>query len=79
MFLPIIFVFIVGTPKHTPITKEAPNIPEINGTKTFFPKPLDDDELYVLDDEDSMSIECEDDDEDMDDLYGDIYLDDEEV
>jgi len=40
---------------------------------------LDDDELYVLDDEDSMSIESEDDDEDMDDLDGDIYLEDEEV
>jgi DNA-directed RNA polymerase subunit beta len=41
-------------------------------------EPLSDDELYVLDDEDSMSIEGED-DEDLDDLDGDIYLDDEEV
>ena len=42
-------------------------------------EPIDDDELYVLDDEDSMSIEGEDDEEDIDDLDGDIYLDDEEV
>ncbi|MBQ8043734.1 MAG: DNA-directed RNA polymerase subunit beta [Clostridia bacterium] len=43
-------------------------------------EPIDDDELYVLDDEDSMSIEGEEDEEDnMDDLDGDIYLDDEEV
>ncbi len=42
--------------------------------------PIDDDELYVLDDDSSMSIEGEEDeDEELDDLDGDIYLEDEEV
>ena len=31
LLLPIIFDFIVGTPKHVAITKDAPATPDING------------------------------------------------
>ena len=38
---PKIFCFILGTPKHVPITKLHPNIPLINGTIILFLNPLE--------------------------------------
>lgn len=35
-----ILFFMLGTPKHVPITKPAPKIPQANGKRTVFPKPL---------------------------------------
>ena len=45
---PNIFDFILGTPKHVPTTKAAPNTPEINGRKTFLPNPFEERTLACL-------------------------------
>ena len=38
-FVNILF-FILGTPKHVPITNPAPKMPQVKGKRTVFPKPL---------------------------------------